>query len=206
MRQLHSTQNLGRQVVFQQRDFRRANPNFVNPNRPNRQLQPGQTGRMARPDKSGPDNCSLVRQIVPDSSSNPVTAPVDSRRRAHRTAGTAAAGLPTPPREHPCRPPDSRRDPICRRSPACPRVNRNNQYVPAQPGTPQGRPGLNRFGVPGLQRAPAVQGAPALQRPASPAPRRPAPHRNGASRRRTNCGKRSEREDQAARRSQSRIR
>ena len=36
------TQNLGRQMVFQQREFRRANPNFVNPNRPNRQLQPGQ--------------------------------------------------------------------------------------------------------------------------------------------------------------------
>ena len=42
VRQLHSTQNFGRQVVFQQREFRRANPTFVNPNRPIRQLQPGQ--------------------------------------------------------------------------------------------------------------------------------------------------------------------
>jgi FecR protein len=43
VRQLHSTQNLGRQVVFQQREFRRANPTYVNPNRPIRQqLQPGQ--------------------------------------------------------------------------------------------------------------------------------------------------------------------
>jgi hypothetical protein len=42
VRQLHSTQNFGRQVVFQQREFRRANPSFVNPNRPIRQLQPGQ--------------------------------------------------------------------------------------------------------------------------------------------------------------------
>jgi hypothetical protein len=42
VRQLHSTQNVGRQVVFQQREFRRANPGFVNPNRPIRQLQPGQ--------------------------------------------------------------------------------------------------------------------------------------------------------------------
>ena len=50
-----------------------------------------------------------------------------------------------------------------------------------------GRPGLNRFGVPGLHGCPA-SGAPALQRPGSPAPRRPAPHRNGASRRRRNCG------------------
>jgi hypothetical protein len=43
VRQLHSMQNVGRQVVFQQREFRRANPTFVNPNRPIRQqLQPGQ--------------------------------------------------------------------------------------------------------------------------------------------------------------------
>ena len=42
VRQLHSTQNVGRQVVFQQREFRRANPTFVNPNRPIRQFQPGQ--------------------------------------------------------------------------------------------------------------------------------------------------------------------
>ena len=42
VRQLHSTQNVGRQVVFQQREFRRANPSFVNPNRPIRQFQPGQ--------------------------------------------------------------------------------------------------------------------------------------------------------------------
>ena len=42
VRQLHSTQNFGRQMVFQQREFRRANPTFVNPNRPIRQLQPGQ--------------------------------------------------------------------------------------------------------------------------------------------------------------------
>lgn len=40
VRQVHSTQSFGRQVVAQQRDFRRANPNFVNPNRPIR--QPGQ--------------------------------------------------------------------------------------------------------------------------------------------------------------------
>ena len=42
VRQLHSTQNVGRQLVFQQREFRRVNPGFVNPNRPIRQFQPGQ--------------------------------------------------------------------------------------------------------------------------------------------------------------------
>ena len=59
VRQLHSTQNVGRQLVFQQREFRRANPNFVNPNRPIRQFQPGQSGRMACP-ANGPDDDSSL--------------------------------------------------------------------------------------------------------------------------------------------------
>jgi hypothetical protein len=54
MRQLHSTQNVGRQMVFQQREFRRANPNFVNPNRPNRQLQPGQPRQNGAPGQVRP--------------------------------------------------------------------------------------------------------------------------------------------------------
>jgi hypothetical protein len=41
VRQVHSTQNFGRQVVTQQRAFRRANPGLLNPNRPNRSGQPG---------------------------------------------------------------------------------------------------------------------------------------------------------------------
>jgi len=54
MRQLHSTQNVGRQMVFQQREFRRANPGFVNPNRPNRQLQPGQPRQNGAPGQVRP--------------------------------------------------------------------------------------------------------------------------------------------------------
>ena len=49
VRQLHSTQNVGRQLVFQQREFRRANPGFVNPNRPIRQFQPGQPSQNSLP-------------------------------------------------------------------------------------------------------------------------------------------------------------
>ena len=60
VRQLHSTQNVGRQLVFQQREFRRANPGFVNPNRPIRQFQPGQQRPNGLPGQSGPDNSSLV--------------------------------------------------------------------------------------------------------------------------------------------------
>ncbi len=48
VRLAHSTQTLGRRVFDEQRAFRRANPGFVNPNRPIRQpgqlRQPGQPG------------------------------------------------------------------------------------------------------------------------------------------------------------------
>jgi hypothetical protein len=55
VRQLHSTQNVGRQLVFQQREFRRANPGFVNPNRPIRQqLQPGQPRPNGLPGQNRP--------------------------------------------------------------------------------------------------------------------------------------------------------
>jgi FecR protein len=54
VRQLHSTQNFGRQVVSQQREFRRANPGFVNPNRPIRQLQPGQQRQNGLPGQNRP--------------------------------------------------------------------------------------------------------------------------------------------------------
>src|SRR6185369_6804353 len=55
VRQLHSTQNVGRQVVSQQREFRRANPGFVNPNRPIRQLQPGQQRPNGLPGQRRPN-------------------------------------------------------------------------------------------------------------------------------------------------------
>ena len=54
VRQLHSTQNVGRQLVFQQREFRRANPGFVNPNRPIRQFQPGQQRPNGLPGQNRP--------------------------------------------------------------------------------------------------------------------------------------------------------
>ncbi len=45
VRQLHSTQNVGRQVVFQQREFRRANPDL-------RQSEPADPAIPARPDQA----------------------------------------------------------------------------------------------------------------------------------------------------------
>lgn len=49
VRQVHSMQTLGRRVFDEQRAFRRANPNFINPNRPIRQPgQPGGPGQLRR--------------------------------------------------------------------------------------------------------------------------------------------------------------
>ena len=67
VRQVHSTQNLGRQVVTQQRALRRANPAQNNPNRANQPRQPGpqrQNGLPQRPgsQQPGSPNAPGVRQ------------------------------------------------------------------------------------------------------------------------------------------------
>ncbi|MFX5926144.1 hypothetical protein ABTE83_19560, partial [Acinetobacter baumannii] len=52
VRLVHSTQTLGRRVFDEQRSFRRANPGFVNPNRPIR--QPGQFRPNGQPGQNRP--------------------------------------------------------------------------------------------------------------------------------------------------------
>ena len=56
VRQVHSMQLVGRRVFDEQRAFRRANPGFVNPNRPIRQpgQQPGQFRRNGLPGQQQP--------------------------------------------------------------------------------------------------------------------------------------------------------
>jgi len=188
VRQLHSTQNLGRQMVFQQREFRRANPNFVNPNRPNRQLQPGQPRQNGLPGQPGqpplPSVPNRQGQQQPGSPPRPGVPP-----RAGQTQQPGSPAQPgTPPRagapQRPGQPNQPGVPPRAGQPPRSdlpvqpglpPRAGQPQQpSLPAQPNAPLGRPGPNRFGVPGLQRAPGVQGAPAVQRPGSPAPRRPA--------------------------------
>lgn len=170
VRQLHSTQNFGRQVVFQQREFRRANPGFVNPNRPIRQFQPGQQRQNGLPG-----------QVRPGQQPQPGQLNRPGQRRQNGLPGQPGQPpLPSVPNrqgQNQGQQPDRLNRPGQPQQPGLPpRAGQPQQPdVPAQP-TPQGRPGLpNRYGVPGLQRAPGVQRAPTLQRQGLPAaPRRPA--------------------------------
>ena len=163
VRQLHSTQNFGRQLVFQQREFRRANPGFVNPNRPIRQFQPGQQrpnglpgaappaclpasgGRMVCRDnpvsrhcrayRTARDSSSPVSSIVPDSSNSRATEP--ARSQQHRARRRARDNdKPARPINPACRRgPDNRRDPVCRHSPDCrhAQANRNGPICRGSP-------------------------------------------------------------------------
>ena len=233
VRQLHSTQNVGRQLVFQQREFRRANPSFVNPNRPIRQFQPGQQrpnglpGQVRAGQQQQPGQLNRPGQPrqngLPGQPGQPPLPAVPNRQGQQQPGQLNRPGQPqqpgqlnrpgqqqqpgTPPRAgqpqqpgspnqpgvpprsgqpsrpglpaQPGLPPRAGQPPRSDLPPQPgppPRVGQPQQpNVPAQPTAPLARPGLpNRFGVPGLQRPPGVQGAPAVQRPGSPAPRRPA--------------------------------
>jgi FecR-like protein len=178
VRQLHSTQNVGRQVVFQQREFRRANPSFVNPNRPIRQFQPGQQQPNGlpgqnRPRQQAPGQLNRPGQRqngLPGQPGQPPLPTVPNRQGQQQPGSPNQPGVP-PRAGQPSRPG------LPAQPGLPPRAGQPQQpSVPAQPIAPQGRPGLpNRYGVPGLQRPPGVQGAPALQRPGLPAaPRRPS--------------------------------
>jgi hypothetical protein len=215
VRQLHAAQNVGRQVVFQQREFRRANPSFVNPNRPIRQLQPGQNrpnglpgqrrqnGLPGQPGQPPlPNVPSRGGQQQPNQLNRPGQQPPGQLNRPGRQqqqgvpnrqgqqqpgsparpalpprAGQQQPGSPNPPGLPPRAGQPSRTDLPPQPAPLPPRAGQPQQpAAPAQP--PAARPGPpNRFGVPGLQRAPAVQrpALPAAPRRAAPAPQRGKP-------------------------------
>jgi hypothetical protein len=195
VRQLHSTQNVGRQLVFQQREFRRANPGFVNPNRPIRQFQPGQQRPNGLPGQNRPGQQQQPGQLnrpgqirqngLPGQPGQPPLPSVPNRQGQNQGQQQPGQlnrpGQPqqpgTPPRAGQRQPGSPNQPGLPPRAGQPPRSD-----LPPQPTAPTTRPGVpNRFGVPGpqrvpgLQRAPGIQGAPAVQRPGFPAaPRRPA--------------------------------
>ena len=140
VRQLHSTQNVGRQLVFQQREFRRANPGFVNPNRPIRQLQPGQQRPNGLPGQNRPGQQQQPGQL-------------------NRPGQPRQNGLPGQPGQPPLPTVPNRQG---QQQPG--QLNRPGQ--PQQPGTPpragQQQPGSpNQPGLPPRTGQPSRPGLPA---------------------------------------------
>jgi hypothetical protein len=195
VRQLHSTQNVGRQLVFQQREFRRANPGFVNPNRPIRQFQPGQQRPNGLPGQNRPGQQQQPGQLnrpgqirqngLPGQPGQPPLPSVPNRHGQNQ--GQQQPGQlnrPGQPQQPGTPPRAGQRQPGLPNQPGLPpRAGQPPRSdLPPQPTAPTTRPGVpNRFGVPGpqrvpgLQRAPGIQGAPAVQRPGRPALQRGKP-------------------------------
>src|SRR5712675_766528 len=118
VRQVHSAQNVGRQVVTEQRALRRANPASNNPNRTNQPRQPGpqrQNGSPPRPGSPQPGQLNRPGQQPPG-------AP-DRQGPQQQPGVQPRPGLPPQPGVPP----------------------RAGQ--PQQPGVRQGAPGLQRPGL-----------------------------------------------------------
>jgi hypothetical protein len=180
VRQLHSTQNAGRQLVFQQREFRRANPGFVNPNRPIRQqLQPGQQRPNGLPGQNRPGQQQQPGQLnrpgqprqngLPGQPGQPPLPTVPNRQGQQQPGQLNRPGQPqqpgTPPRA-------GQQQPGSPNQPGLP--PRTGQ--PSRPGLPA-QPGLPpRAGQPSRTDLPPQPGLPPRteQPPRSDLPPRPA--------------------------------
>ena len=183
VRQLHSMQNVGRQVVFQQREFRRANPGFVNPNRPIRQqLQPGQQrpnglpGQVRPGQQQQPGQLNRPGQIrqngLPGQPGQPPLPAVPNRQGQQQPGQLNRPGQPQPPGQL--------NRPGQQQPGAPPRAGQ-----PQQPGSPN-QPGLPpRAGQPSRPGLPAQPGLPprAGQPPRADLPPQPdLPPRGGRDR------------------------
>jgi hypothetical protein len=128
VRQVHAAQNVGRQVVTQQRALRRANPALNNPNRTNQPRQPGPQRQNGLPGQNRP---GLQQPGAPKQPATP-----NRQGLQQRPGGPQQPGQPPRPGQNPQQ-----------GAPGQPGVQ------PRQGGLQQGVPGQPR---PGLQRPPAL--------------------------------------------------
>src|SRR6266851_4563861 len=169
VRQVHSAQNVGRQVVTEQRALRRANPALNNPNRTNQPRQPGpqrQNGLPQRPGSPQPGQPNRPGQQPPG---------VPNRQGLQQRPGSPAQpgaqprpGLPpqpgVPPRAGQPQQPGVQGQPGPQNRPGVAQPpNLQQPDLQRQTGVRQGAPGLQR---PGLQNRPAL-----LRRPGGPPPK-----------------------------------
>jgi hypothetical protein len=154
VRQVHTTQNVGRQIVTEQRAIRRANPsNNRNNQRQPGQRQPGQN-RPAQPQPGTPRDQNRLNQ----------------NRPGQNTHASPQPGTPRPGQNTPANPPRPGQNvPANPARPGTPQPNAQPQRTapPLPPGQPLLRPQPGQpHAIPGVQR-PGIQ-----NRPVAP-PRRP---------------------------------
>jgi len=143
VRQVHATQGVGRQIVTEQRAFRRANPGLNN--RGNQQRQPGLPRQNGLPGQNRP---GLQQPGAPKQPGSPKQPAAPNRQGLEQhPGGPQQPGQPPRPGQNPQQ-----------GGPGQPGVQ------PRQGGVQQGVPGERR---PGLQQ-PGLQNRPALRRPAPP--------------------------------------
>lgn len=172
VRQVHSTQNLGRRVVSEHRAFRRANPGVVNPNRPDRRGQPGPQRQNAPQRQNDLQNRPGPQQQpgVPNRQTPPQRAGQPQQPGVQTPSGVQ--GSPGSPNRSGVQPPALQRPPG---APTPPGVQ-----APAGVRAPPGSP--NRSSLqpsPGLQRPPGVQGPSGLQPPPGVQAPPGSPNRSG---------------------------
>jgi hypothetical protein len=166
VRQLHATQSVGRQIVTEQRAFRRANPQYRNPARPGQQpgqnrpggQQPGPTPN--RPGQPGTPNNLPGQQGAPNRQGQQTPGNPQQPAGVNRQGQQQAPGAPQQaPPARPGQPPGSTAPSGTAQPNALPRT----PDAPPTPATPGAGP---RTGA-----APGVP--PGVGRPGGPRPRLP---------------------------------
>jgi hypothetical protein len=181
VRQVHSTQNLGRRLVTEQRDFRRANPGLVNPNRPNRSGQPGLPRQNGQPGQNNLQNRPGPQQPGPQNRPGQPPQPDQPNRQGLQPPGSRQQpGQPQQPGA-PLRPGQPNRQGQQQLLPASPppgsppRTGQTQQTgTPGQPGSPLAQPGSplaqpgSPLAQPGSPVNPALPQQPRLSQPGQP--------------------------------------
>jgi len=147
VRQLHATQTVGRQIVTEQRAFRRANPQYRNPARPTQ--PPGARPAPTRPGAPTP---------TPGAPRTGAPAPA-APKPGTPTPGKPAPGAPAPAKPAPGKPAPGTP------APATPAPGKPAPLTPPTPAAPGAGPRTGAAPTP----------PPGEARPGGPRPRLPAP-------------------------------
>jgi hypothetical protein len=157
VRQLHATQTVGRQIVSQQREFRRANPQYRNPARPQ---QPGQQRRPGQQQPGTTPN----RPGQPPATPNNRQPGAPNRQGQQQQPGAPQQATPARPGQPGAAPSGSAQPNALPRTPGAPPAAAGTPATPAAPASP-GVVGPRTGAAPGVPPGVARPGA---QRPKLP--------------------------------------